>query len=545
MKNLRHLLLSILSGIICSFSWPYVGDMEWLIFIGLVPLLLVERELGKSDGKHTALRLFLFSYLAFLIFNTGTTWWIKLASPGGMVLAEVFNSLFMSIVFLLFHFTRKYINNKVGYAALIFYWVGFEWLHINWELSWIWLNLGNVFANRIHWVQWYEYTGTLGGSLWILSVNVLIFNIVYGIKKSNFSLSRSVFAGFALVCLLAIPLCVSHNLFNNYEETENPVEVVIVQPNIDPYRDKFGGMHEYEQIDRLLELSKKEITEKTDLVFGPETAFPLGYWEHELDYIYGTEQIRKLIEQTPGIKYIVGLSSIKLYVKGEEMSATARPFNDGSGNKYDYFNTVMQIDSSDKLQIYRKSKLVLGVEKMPFSGKLGFLDKLSIKLGGASGSLGVEKAPKLFKSFTEDGREINVIPAICYESIYGEYLSEFVKMGGNVLGIVTNDGWWGKTPGYEQHLAYSRLRAIELRRSIARSANTGISALIDQKGQITKRTDWWTPDSFKGTLNLNSDLTFYTEHGDYIGRIFGYFSLLLVAWMIVSAIRKSTGIGRL
>ena len=536
-KLLTYLSLSVLSGLLLAYSWPYIGDLEWMIFFAFIPLLWMERKISEDKPKYTSGAVFAFSYLSFLIFNVITTWWIKLASPGGMVLAVVFNSLFMAIIFTFFHFTRRNINDKVGYASLILYWVAFEYLHINWELSWIWLTLGNVFANRITWIQWYEYTGTLGGSLWILSVNLLIFYSLVKASQGETNMRHRLTRVILLMMLLAGPMIVSKKIYKSYLEKEDPVEIVVVQPNIDPYKDKFYGMHEYDQIDRLMELTEEKVTPNTDLVFGPETAFPLGYWEHELEYIYGTEKVREFLDSFPNVKYVVGLSTIRLYVKGEEMSPTSRLLNDGSGNQYDLHNTVMQVEKDKDLQIYRKSQLVLGVERMPFTGKFKILEKLSIKLGGASGSLGVEKEPLVFSSKTIDGRDLNVIPAICYESIYSEYLTEFVKKGGNILGVVTNDGWWGNTPGFGQHMSYSRLRAIELRRSVARSANTGISALINQRGEILQQSEWWTQDALRGKLNLNSEITFYAANGDFVGRIAAFFAVLMFFWMLVKRVR--------
>jgi len=108
---------------------------------------------------------------------------------------------------------------------------------------------------------------------------------------------------------------------------------------------------------------------------------------------------------------------------------------------------------------------------------------------------------------------------ICYESIYGEFVTGFVRNGANLLFIMTNDGWWKDTPGYRQHAMYARLRAIENRRSIARSANTGISYLINQKGEILDSRAWWIEDAFRGKIQANNKLSFYSRFGDYLGRI--------------------------
>ena len=81
---------------------------------------------------------------------------------------------------------------------------------------------------------------------------------------------------------------------------------------------------------------------------------------------------------------------------------------------------------------------------------------------------------------------------------------------------MTNDGWWKDSSGKDQHLAYAKLRAIENRRWVARSANTGISGFINQKGDIVQQTKWWTADALAQEINLNEEMTFYTKSGDYI-----------------------------
>src|SRR5207247_2436074 len=111
----------------------------------------------------------------------------------------------------------------------------------------------------------------------------------------------------------------------------------------------------------------------------------------------------------------------------------------------------------------------------------------SIDLGGTSGSLGMQKERTVFKTqstINNPQSAIFIAPAICYESIYGDFLSAYIRNGAEFIAVITNDGWWGDTPGYIQHENYARLAAIEFRRDIARSANTGISCFINQKGDI-------------------------------------------------------------
>src|SRR5207253_1586153 len=151
-------------------------------------------------------------------------------------------------------------------------------------------------------------------------------------------------------------------------------------------------------------------------------------------------------------------------------------------------------------------------EKMPYPRIFGFLEKYAISLGGSSGSLGVENDRTVFQA--QD--KTIIATAICYESVYGGFLSRDMQQGAQLLFIITNDGWWANTPGYRQHMQYARLRAIEFRKSVARSANTGISCFINQRGDVLKKTEWWKPDAISEVLLKNKIKTFYARHGDYL-----------------------------
>ena len=180
-----------------------------------------------------------------------------------------------------------------------------------------------------------------------------------------------------------------------------------------------------------------------------------------------------------------------------------------------------------------KSKLVPGAEIIPFSDIFPFLEDWSIQSGGPSGSLGVEKEPMIFKT-----NRFNFAPVICYESVYGEWVTEQCRKGAELICVATNDGWWGDTPGYKQHMSFSRLRAIENRRSVVRSANTGISCFINQRGDVLQPTDWWVPASIRQEVNLNSEQTFYTTYGNILGRSLGFVSVLLLLFTFVKRFTK-------
>jgi len=236
-------------------------------------------------------------------------------------------------------------------------------------------------------------------------------------------------------------------------------------------------------------------------------------------------KLRSLIDTFPNLKILLGATTFKKY--DYKLSETARSFSN-SNLYYDVFNSALIIDK-EEIKVYHKSKLVQGVEFMPFASVLGKLNFLTIDLGGITGSLGTQENRSVFINDST-----RVAPIVCYESIYGEYVSQFVRNGANVLTIITNDGWWKDTPGYLQHLHYARLRAIENRMSIVRSANTGISAFIDPYGNLLMQTNWDEEAVIANDVKVITSSTFYMRYGDYIGRLASFLSVFFVCFLIAN-----------
>ncbi|HEY0030673.1 MAG TPA: apolipoprotein N-acyltransferase [Bacteroidia bacterium] len=522
MKKYHLYLLSLLSGVLLSFSW-FPNGLLPLLFIAFIPLLMVENVISQHPQQYKV-SLFLCSYLTFFTWNILTTWWLKNASIGGAVMAIFLNALIMAFFFSLFHRVKKRIGKWSG-VLFICFWVGFEYIHINWDLSWSWLTIGNAFANVPDIVQWYEYTGVLGGSTWVLLINVLIFTLILNFKRYSSKIKMRFAA--LLLCLLIIPLIISFFVGRSATRfDEGSVKTVIIQPNIDPYNEKFFDSFE-EQLVKMLSLAAPEVDSTTEYLIFPETALTESIWEESLGESRSLQILSDFLKKYPRLKIVAGATTLKSFSSSEELSETARKSGDGY---YDIFNTAIQLDSSKTIQIYHKSKLVPGVETMPLQFIFKHFESLAIDLGGTVGSQGIQKERAVLASSDE---RMKAAPVICYESIFGEYVTEYVKNGANFIAIITNDGWWGDTPGYKQHLQYGRLRAIENRRWIARSANTGVSCFITPSGKILQATDYWVPAVIVGNIGLNNELTFYSKFGDYLGRIAMYTAFLLLIYSLL------------
>ena len=512
MSSPRALLLSALSGLLLYTAWP-VNGFPFLIFLAFVPLLWIESKQMTINRQFFMMALF-----STLIWNLSTTWWIYNASPEGSAMAIVANSILMALVWYLFHVARIKYGARKGSLILVLLWLTFEWQHYRWDICWPWLNLGNVFAGYGFWVQWYEFTGQLGGTLWILALNLSIFHMIRKVRTQGWQIKEA----FRPLVLFVIPSLISAIIWVTRTEEPRPVNVSVIQPNIDPYTEKFNGIPADEQLARILEMARANGLDSVDFLVGPETALINNIWENQLEENEAIVAVRDFMEPYPKLSMILGASTVRLFDLGEKLSETARNLGN-TGRFYDAYNTALLFRNHLPAGIYHKSKLVPGVEKMPWPFIFKYIEDFAIDLGGTSGSLGTQDSVSVF-NVQEKG--IKAAPVICYESVFGDFLSGFVRAGANVLVIITNDGWWGNTPGYRQHLAYGTLRAIEFRRSIIRSANTGISALIDQKGRIVKSTEWWKPAVLKGTVNANNQLTLYARWGDYIGWL--AFAILIV-----------------
>ncbi|KYP13149.1 MAG: hypothetical protein A1D16_17550 [Flavihumibacter sp. CACIAM 22H1] len=432
---------------------------------------------------------------------------------------------------------EKRLGSRYSYWAFAACWMSFEYIHLNWELSWPWLTLGNVFANTPGWVQWYELTGTSGGSLWILALNILLFRWLKARAHSTADKREKAFWPFA--ALLIIPLLLSFALKPSGEADQrsagsSPKKIVVVQPNIDPYA-KFSPGTQQVQLNQLISLSESKIDQETVLVVWPETAInsPNGIEEDSIRNNSSLQPVWQFLARHPGLKLVSGVEAFN-FLPADTKSPYARPIN-GTNMYYEAYNTAALFDSTGVLYRYHKSKLVPGVETLP--SFLRFMDSWFEQFGGTSGGYAKQEERTVLKD-TVSG--LAIAPAICYESIYGDFMTGFIRNNANLIVIITNDGWWGNTAGHKQHLAYARLRAIETRRWVVRSANTGISAFIDPSGKITQTQAWDTAAAIQQEVYTRENKTFFVRFGDWLSWCMLLLAIALVSYSSIVYLKTRT-----
>ena len=507
--------LSVMGGILSGLAWT--GWCSGLILlIAFVPFFLIENYLFENPKRFTPNAFFIYLLPGFVIFSLIALGWMRVASITGAICVIMGLSFLMAFTTWLAHIVRLRSGNLPGFISMITFWLGYEYISLNINIISPWLNLGNGLSKDILFIQWYDVTGTAGGSLWILLSNLfLAIVLVTSLAKKRRN------AVYLIIWLLIIIIPSFASIYRYYTiklNNQNGSEVIIIQPNTDPYTEKFTIPFE-DQLKKVITQANSRITEKTEWVITPETTIDDPANLDDLANDKYVKMIKGMIKQYPRIDVVTGLVTYRLYPAMKEAPTVSARKIDASGLYYDHFNSAVQIDSGKSFGIYHKSKLVPGIEMQFSNGPGRFITRILPYLGGTRWGYGIQEDRVCFE---HTSTFMKIAPVICYESVFGKFVTDYVKKGAEAIFIITNDGWWKNTNGYKQHLYYASLRAIETRRPVVRAANTGVSSIIDIRGKRTYETGWWTRAIIKGEIYPETRITTYVKYGDslLVGSLF-------------------------
>ncbi len=517
-KRISQFTLPLIAGVLLGIS--FTGFGIGLFCAAAFFTLLAHHQQSVAKGK--SIREFGLSiFLSFSIFNIIACSWISNASLFGGISEILINSAIMTAPWLFFAWADKLKGRSVAKLVLFVAWLGMEYLHTNWELEWPWLHLGNAFAFQPSLVQWYKYTGVAGGTAWILLL-ALSADAVRLRWTSKVSMRTKVTESILLAFLLLSPIIISLTI-NNLPPKKGTATVLSVQPNFDPYGN--DGLTYQNRLSRLVQMTDSAMSDSVELVLWPESAVEGGLWENNLEARPDFKPVLLLSERWPQADFIVGAATFRRF-PADSATATSRKLP--TGGVYDVYNSLVHIRGGEILSARHKSKLVIGVEKIPFPGMMQYLSSFIDWLGGSVGSLGED--PELVNFSLANGEKTTSL--VCYESVFGEYAASKEM---SLITIHTNDGWWGNTLGHRQHFAYARLRAIEIQRYVARSAYNGISGFIAPDGSVLEHVPYQSAGAICYSVGLINEVTFYQQNGDFIGRWASFFSLILIVYLFVQS----------
>jgi len=527
--------LSVAGGALTGLAWT--GWCTGLVLPGsFVPFFLIENHLYENRKRYTPNAYFLLILPGLLIFSILVMGWMRVASLAGAVMVITGLTFLMAISLWLAFIIRLRAGIAAGITSIFTLWLTYEFASLNISIISPWMNLGNGLAKDIAFIQWYEYTGTGGGTLWILLSNYLLAHIIIRYSAGRKTTSLAI----AWISIIIIPSAFSLWRYNFIKESSAaPEEVVIVQPNTDPYTEKFVVPFNT-QLQKVIKLAGDSVSKNTDWIITPETTVddPVNLDDLQNDpYI---RMLQDMLRRYPDASVVAGVVTFRQYDATDEPPTRSAVKRDASGYYSDHFNSAIRIDTGKNFEYYHKSKLVPGIEMQFFNGPGRLLGRILPYLGGSRWGYGSQEARSVL---THQRTGSGIAPIICYESVFGSFVTEYARNGANALFIITNDGWWKNTGGYRQHLSYASLRAIETRRPVARCGNTGISCFIDIKGKNRNESEWYTERVIKGEIIKEDRITFYVKHGDFIMRISLFISILLFLYtFIVIPVRKKQNI---
>jgi apolipoprotein N-acyltransferase len=481
----------------------------WVAWFAIVPLLMgIEGE----PFRH-AFRL---GFIAGLFHYLTLIYWVaivmgkygNLSFPwnlGPLFLLCLYLALFPALFAGLLGFARPDCLRPVLGASL---WVTLEYLRSKALSGFPWCLLGYTqFENGLL-IQMTDMTGVYGLSFLIVLANMVLcqwltpLNVKRQMRVWGYS--------FGTALLIALSLFYGHIKLEepspgpDSARSNKTLRCVVIQPSIDQSL-KWNPSFQAETMSRYERLTKSTFDFSPDLIVWPETAVPFFF------------------QDDPALAKTV----FSLLEESKAALIFGSPAYKRDGLRLKYYNRAYLIRPDTRtIQYYDKVHLVPFGEYVPLNGLLGFINRLVPAAGDFAA--GDRIAPMTLKNAS-----VGVL--ICFEAIFPEISREMVRKGADVLVNLTNDAWFGVSSAPYQHLSMSVLRAVENRRPLIRAANTGISAIIDSRGRITKRTELFKEETLKATLHLGDQgLTFYTRFGD----VFAYLAIAITLAGIIGGIWK-------
>ena len=501
MKALKNISLSLLTGIILAISWPETANQAWLIFIAFAPLFFA---IDKTQNWRA---VFLYSFLSFIVWHLLTVWWMWYSTPIGSLSAWIINSMLMAGIISLAKFSSNRLKWITFEIILAFYWLAFEIFHLYWDLKWPWMYLGHAFANHTEWIQWYEYLGVYGGGFWVIISNGLIFRLL----KDPGLIPKKVYPLILTLTIILGPIFYSYTLLKKDLSNDSSIKVSIVQPNVDTYTEKFNAIPPLQQSEMIIEMLIN--ADSNSIIILPETAIPESFNKTD--------------------PYPKSVDTLLKFAKINSLKIIGGFYTKDKNNSY---NSVCLIEDGLIKATRNKIKLLAYAEQIPFDYISVFWSQIVHKKGGIAESFGVDEQAKVFT--LDDSQKLGTL--ICFESVFPDITAEMCRNGAQALFIITNDDWWQDSPGYRQHFAYARIKAIENRKWIARSANTGISGIINNKGEIITSSGFKEKCVLKSDIELHQKNTFFCKNEKHFRIVIISLSVILIISSLLKRVKSNT-----
>ncbi|MBI9031300.1 apolipoprotein N-acyltransferase [bacterium] len=489
-KNLPPYLTIILSALALGLS-RYPGTMGIFVFIALIPLFRF-----FDSGKKNSLQLFRAGALFSLVNILVAYHWIGLVTVPGVIGIIILFSLYYWGVF-------AYINQIwhkkewLKWLGFISIWLSFEFFLFYTEFRFPWSNVGYALSNFNIFVQIADLGGIHLISFAVILANIFLYRLLSGART----------ALYLLLILFSVWLGYGYIRFNSIELELQDIKIMMMQPSIPT--NKFD-IPTQDILDIYTERTRLASYNNLDLFIWPEAAvtdFPLR--NHST-----SNKIKAIAEE------------FKLNIFFGTTDAVQAPVEHPEDFYFYNTATLLRYPELTYEKPYYKMYLVPVGERMPYLNLFPFLWKL--EFGQANWEFGKEL--KYYTLQNKAGKEYTFSPQICYEILFPDISNQMVREGADFIVNLTNDAWFYRSIGTYQHAMMTRIRAIETRTPIIRSANTGHSVVISPNGRIETYSKLYDVANFQApvfTTKSKSLFVYYLYWFPYIFPICAFFIFLL------------------
>lgn len=483
------------SGLLLILSFPKFGS-GILAWVSLIPLFFALTDVTPRKG-------FKIGFLAGLVAYIGILYWIAV-----VVVQYGYLPIYVGISVLLLLAAYLSLYTAIFSAGIVFLrgkgiplclsapiiWTILEYFRSHLLSGFPWENL--AYSQYLHpnIIQIADVTGLYGVSFVLVLTNAVLFDLLQR-RLSRRSLYAEVLA---LAVILMTIYGYGHIRYKNIGsllESASEMKVSLIQGNIDQ-NIKWDAQYQTQTIDIYRSLSLEAVLPEGGLIVWPETAAPFYFQRQDMMHASVVDIAKK--------------------TKSALLFGSPSYVQEG-GNTY-YKNSAFLLGEDGKVKgQYDKVHLVPYGEYVPFRRYFPFIGKLVTGVGDFRQGQG-------FYPLEMDGHRLGVL--ICYEGIFPEAARDYKLKGADFLVNITNDAWFGKTSAPYQHLSMTVFRAVENRLSLVRAANTGISAIIDPRGNIITQTGLFERTALKGTIKIVGVKSYYAAYGDVF--VYGCIAILIV-----------------
>jgi len=492
----RRLELLVWSFLLSLAFYPeHLGFLAWF---SLVRPIWIISSLERRAAFNAA-------YFFSFFFTLFSIWWVGMVTPPGMIAAVVIVGWYYTAV--LMTFWKLYRLRPVfALVALPILWTGMEYFRTLTQFAFPWSDLGYTQAYYSYILQFVSVTSVHGLTFLIVTVNVLLWQCF----RKTLSPERRITALFASAGII-----VALSAYGWIELPRIPIDgdfkLALMQGSV-PLHEKWSEGNQFHSIDLYDSITQAVAQEDVKLYVWPETAAPC-YLSNDRGC---RQRVAEVARKSAGY-HLVGALAISY-----------------PGGVQRYHNSCFQLGPTGGFeQSYHKVKLVPFSEQVPYQDQLPFMRKDFLRKYLTF----IDQYDVQWWSDFRPGDssvmfnlpEASYSVLICFETAFPEFVRRTIIDGAQFVVGITNDTWWGRSPGLHQHARIFITRAVENRCWFARSANSGLTFIVDGYGRMHGELDLYTVDALVGQVGLLDEYSLYTKHGDLVGRFSFLFTVSIVA----------------